>query len=114
MALCHLWKVLANRREMPEDWRIASVTPVFQKCKKADLGSYRLLSLTSIPRKMMEQLVLDAIFKQLEEKVIKSSKHGFIKGKSYLINLVTFYDVFTSWLDMGRTVNVLYLDLSKA
>ena len=58
MALCHLWKVLANRREMPEDWRIASVTPVFQKCKKADLGSYRLLSLTSIPRKMMEQLVL--------------------------------------------------------
>ena len=80
MALCHLWEVLANRREMPEDWRIASVTPVFKKCKKADLGSYRLLSLTSIPRKMMEQLVLDTLSKQLEEeKVNRSSQHKFTK-----------------------------------
>jgi len=100
--------------EVPEDWRIANVTPVFKKGEKEDLGNYRPASLTSVPGKMMEQFVLDAIFKQLEEKVIKSSQHGFIKGKSYLINLVTFYDVFTSWLDMGRTVNVLYLDLSKA
>ena len=67
--------------EMPEDWRIASVTPVFQKCKKADLGNYRLLSLTSIPRKMMEQLVLDTLSKPLEEKkVIGRSQHGSTKG----------------------------------
>ena len=102
MALCHLWKVLANRREMPEDWRIASVTPVFQKCKKADLGSYRLLSLTSIPRKMMEQLVLDTLSKPLEEKkVIGRSQHGSTKGKSCLPNLTAFSDVITAWVERG-------------
>ena len=63
MALCHLWKVLANRREMPEDWRIANVTPVFKKCKKEDLRNYMAVSFTSIPRKVMEQLVLSVFSK---------------------------------------------------
>ncbi len=58
-----IFGVLANRREMPEDWRIANVTPVFKKGKKEDPGNYRPVSLTSIPGKVMEQLVLDAISK---------------------------------------------------
>ena len=39
--------------EVPEDWRRASVTSIFKKGKKEDPGNYRLLSLTSIPRKVM-------------------------------------------------------------
>ncbi|GAB0183470.1 mitochondrial enolase superfamily member 1 [Grus japonensis] len=37
--------------EVPEDWRKASVTPVFKKGKKEDLGNYGPVSLTSIPGK---------------------------------------------------------------
>lgn len=43
----------------------------------------------------MEQLILDVISKQVEEKVIWSSQHGFTQGKSCLINLITIYE----WLD---------------
>ena len=46
-------------RKVLEDWRTANVTSVFKKGKKDNLGSYRLASLTSIPGKVMEQLVLD-------------------------------------------------------
>jgi len=46
---------------VPEDWRITSVTPVFKKSQKEDLGNYRPVSLTSVPGKVMKQLVLDAI-----------------------------------------------------
>jgi len=63
----------------------------------------------------MEQLVLDAISKQLEEKkVIRNSQHGFTKGKSCLTNLITFCDGTTSWIDGRREVDVIYLDFSKA
>ena len=63
--------------EVPKEWRKASVTPVFKKCKKEDPGNYRPVSLTSIPGKMMEQLILQVITKQVEEKkVIRSSQHG--------------------------------------
>ena len=50
--------------EVPEDWRIANVTLNFKKDKKEDPGNYRPVSLISIPRKVMEQLVLDTLSKQ--------------------------------------------------
>jgi len=50
-----------RRQEVPEDWRKASVTPVFKKSKKEDPGIYRTVSLTSILGKVMEQLILEII-----------------------------------------------------
>jgi len=52
--------------EVPMDWRKANVTPVFKKGKKDDPGNYRSVSLTSTPQKMMEQLILEVIIKQVE------------------------------------------------
>ena len=100
---------------MPKDWEKAIVTPVCKKGKKEDPGNYRPVSLTSIPGKMMEQLILEVIIKQVEEKkVISSSQHGFTKGKSCLTNLIAFYDGRTVWVDEGRAVDVVYLHFSKA
>ncbi|PKU34079.1 rna-directed dna polymerase from mobile element jockey-like [Limosa lapponica baueri] len=45
--------------KVPEDWKKANDTPVFEKGKKEDLGNYRLVSLTCIPRKMMEKIILE-------------------------------------------------------
>jgi len=54
--------------EVPEDCRKANVTAVFKKGKEEDPRNYRPVSLTSIPGKVMEQLILDVITKQVEEK----------------------------------------------
>jgi len=63
----------------------------------------------------MEQLILDVSFKQVEEKkMIRSSQHRFIKGKSCLTSLIAFYDGTTGWSDEERAVDVVYLDFSKA
>ena len=100
--------------EVPEDWRKTSVTPIFKKGKKEDPGNYRPVSLTSIPGKVMEQLILEVIIKQLEEKkVIRSSQHGFTKGKSCLINLICLHDDMTGWVDEGRTMDVVHLNFSN-
>jgi len=83
--------------------------------KKEDPGNYRPVSLTSVPGKVTEQFILDVISKQVEgKKVIRSSKHGFTKGKSCLTNLIAFYDGMTSWVDKGGAVYVVCLDFSKA
>jgi len=80
-----------------------------------DPGNYRPASLISIPGKVLEQLILEAIIKQVEEKkVIRSSQHGFTKRKSCLTNLIAFYDDMTVCVDEERAVDVVYLDFSKA
>ena len=63
----------------------------------------------------LPKLILEAIIKQVEEKkVIRSSQHGFTKGKSCLTNLIAFYNGMSVWIDDGRAVHVVYLDFSKA
>jgi len=59
----------------------------------------------------MEQLILEVISEQV---VIRSSQHGFTKGKPCLTNLIGFCDGMTGWVDEGRAVDVVYLNFSKA
>ena len=47
--------------EVPEDWRLASVTPIYKKGCREDPGNYRPVSLTSVLGKIMEQIVLREI-----------------------------------------------------
>ncbi|CAM5112768.1 unnamed protein product [Natator depressus] len=63
----------------------------------------------------MDHILKEFILKHLEErKVIRNSQHGFTKGKSWLTNLIAFYDEITGSVDMGKAVDVTSLDFSKA
>ncbi|KAJ7402905.1 hypothetical protein BTVI_82318 [Pitangus sulphuratus] len=51
-------------REVPADWKLANFVQIFKKAKKDDPGNYRPVSLTSVPGKVMEKIILGVtIFK---------------------------------------------------
>jgi len=101
--------------EVPDDWRIANIRPIYKKGRKEDPGNYRPVSLTSMPGKIMERFILSALTGHVKDNQgIRPSQHGFMKGRSCLTNLISFYDQVTRLVDEGKAVDVVYLDFSKA
>jgi len=74
---------------VPVDWRLANVMPIFKKGWKDDPSSYRLISLTSVPGKVIEWIISGAIVGRLKvNQGIRLSQHGFMNGRFCLINLI--------------------------
>lgn len=53
--------------EVPEDWKLAYVTAIHKKGGKGNPGNFRPVNLTSVPSKVMEQLILSVITQHLQD-----------------------------------------------
>ena len=63
----------------------------------------------------MEQIILGEITQHVYGmQGIRPSQQRFMKGRSCLTNLISFYNWVTRLVDEGKAVHVVYLDFSKA
>jgi len=84
--------VISNWRG-PRGLEVCQCDSYLQESHKEDLGNYRLVSLTSVPGKVMELNVLRENTQCVQDNWgIRLSQYGFTKGWSYLTNLTSFYD----------------------
>ncbi|GAB0193303.1 mitochondrial enolase superfamily member 1 [Grus japonensis] len=101
-------------KQVHVDWKLANVMPIHKKGRKEDLGNYRPVSLTLVPGKVMEQIILSAIMWHVQDnQAIRPSQHGFMKGRSCLTNLISVYDMVTRLVDEGKAVDVSTWTLVK-
>ncbi|KAK4816427.1 hypothetical protein QYF61_016863 [Mycteria americana] len=101
--------------EVSDDWRLAIVMPIYKKSQKEDPGNYRPVSPTSVLVKIMERFILSALNRHVQaNQGIRPRQHGFMKGRSCLTNLISFYDQVTRLVDEGKAVDAIYLEFSKA
>jgi hypothetical protein len=115
LPLAKVMRLSLKEGVVPDDWRTANVTPIFKKGKKSDPGNYRPVSITSVSCRLMESIMKDEIVNHLERyKLIRSTQHGFMRGRSCVTNLLAFLDKITAEVDNGEAADVIYLDFAKA
>ena len=97
---------------LPQDWKVAYITPIHKKGSRNVAGNYRPVSLMSTIVKIMESIVKPSIFDYLiSSNLISSNQFGFLPGHSCTMQLLHVMDIITSSLDHELPVDVMYLDL---
>ncbi|GAB0206160.1 hypothetical protein GRJ2_003081600 [Grus japonensis] len=101
--------------EVPDDWRLANVMPIYKKGWKEDLGNYKPASLYFSTGEDYGAVHLECAHQACAgQPGDQAQQHGFMKGRSCLTNLISFYDLVTHLVDEGKAVDAIYLDFSKA
>ncbi len=100
---------------VPTDWRLAIKCPIHKKGDPEDVSNYRPVSRTSIICNIFERILKGALLSFISDtRSISPYQHGFLSRRSCLSNLLVFEEAVTRMIDEGHTVDVIYLDFSKA
>lgn len=110
--LSMLFHLFWESGEVAVDWKLANIVPVFQKRKKGDRGNYRAVSLSLVPGRMMEKILLGVTDQHLKDSVVMGhSQQPFMKEMNYLTNFSSFFDKLTHLVYQRKALTVTFLDL---
>ena len=86
----HLFQHSIDTGEIPKEWSLANICPLFKKGDRSLACNYRPVSLTCVPCKLLEHIVRSNIMAHLDEyKLLSDRQHAFRKGHSCEIQLTT-------------------------
>jgi len=107
-----------NTGIVPEVWKTAHVSAIFKKgpaSARKDPGNYRPVSLTSVVCKLLEKIVKVWITDHMTRNDLFSrDQYGFMSSRSTTLQLLKVMEDWTSILDTGGKIDVLYFDFAKA
>jgi hypothetical protein len=105
--ITRLLEITINNNAIPSDWKKAIVIPIYKGGDRSIAGSYRLVSLTSVVCKQMEQSIASYVRQVWDTSGwLYEGQHGFRPGYSCESQLVTICQDIAEALDevLGQTL----------
>ena len=100
---------------LPWQWLISVVVPIYKKSHRYDPLNYRPVSLTSVTCKLMEKVIASHLMEYLQENsILSSNQYGFRAKFSNVDQLISTYNEITRLVDHNKTVDLVFFDYSKA
>ena len=99
--------------EVPANWKIAKVIPLFKSGDKHDCNNYRPISLLSALSKLLEKVVHKQTYQYLENKVLALSQFGFRKARDTSQAILNYLQNIEKNGTLKYNVSV-FIDIKKA
>ena len=101
--------------EYPDIWKLAKVKSAFKKGEHIQVENYRTLSMLSIPGKLLEVQICEALDEHLKnQKLLSDNQWGFRKRRSAEGLLLKLTERWKLAVDSGLTLGVVFIDFQKA
>ena len=114
-ALTSLFNLSLSKGKVPNEWKHATVSPIFKKGDKKSPSNYRPVSLTSIICKELESHIFVAIVNHMNENNFFSPfQYAFIKNRSTVLQLLKVIQMWCNVLDQGGCIDNVNMDFMKA
>jgi len=100
---------------LPKEFKRTNISPLYKKGNKLTTANYRPINMASVPGKILESIVKDALLEHLEENnLLLKSQHGFRSKKSVTTCLLDYLDDVTKCVDDGNPWVTFIGDFAKA
>ena len=101
--------------QVPRDWKIMQITPIFKSGVSTNTYNYRPISMLPIISKVLEKTVYTQVMNYLEKyNLLSSSQFGYRKKRNTRLATTLLLDSFHKSLNDGMFVGCNFLNLSKA
>ena len=113
--LNHVINLCLKYGEIPEDFKIGKVTPIFKSGSKHQLDNYRPITVLPICSKILERCIHTQLMDHLEtHKLLSKHQHGFRRKRSTKTAATIFLETIRKIIDNGHLSGAIFIDLSKA
>ncbi len=113
--ITHIINLSIATDHVPDELKMARVTPLHKKNSKLDVGNYRPVSVLNCLSKILEKCVYVQVEEYLSNKnLIYPYQSGFRSGYSTETCLIYLSDFVKFQLSQGNYVGMLLLDVQKA
>jgi hypothetical protein len=104
---------MANKEELPQQWKETIIVPVLKKGDKTDCNNYRRISLLSTAYKILSNILLARLTPYVSD-VLGDHRCGFRRNRSTTDQIFYIRQILEKKWEYNWTVNQLFIDFKKA
>ena len=100
--------------QLPSDWKLANVSPIYKKGERTKPSNYRPVSLTSVCCKLLEHVVHSHMMKHFDSHhILTDQQHGFRRNHSCETQLIQTMHDLTYAHNNHTQVDAITMDFLK-
>ena len=112
--LCLIYSKMIQTSQLPNDFKIGEVIPIFKKGNRHLTLNYRPFSLTSVACKVLESIFRDHIMAHMKHnKPFTKEQHGFLEEWYTIPHFLEVLEYLIQVLNQGGAIDKLFTDDTK-